>query len=143
MNAPTPEHRDISDEQTEQQQSVTGVRRVLYLFLAALFFVLGSAGVILPGLPTTPFLLLTSFFLLRASPKLNERLLKSRMFGPILSDWQNRGGIRRHVKVKAVAVVLIAIALMLWLSPLPQALKLAVCGIAAIGLIVIVRLPEI
>lgn len=130
-------------DESEARPPVTGLRRFIYLLLAAVFFVLGAAGVILPGLPTTPFLLLTSFFLLRASPKLNERLLQSRMFGPILTDWQKRGGVRRDVKLKAITVVVIAIALMLWLSPLTQTLKLVVCGVATIGLIVVLRLPEV
>ncbi len=122
---------------------VTGARKVLYLTLAGVFFVLGAAGVILPGLPTTPFLLLTSYFLLRASPELNERLLKSRMFGPILTDWQKRGGVRRHIKVKAIAVVVIVVGLMLWLSPLTFVWKLVVLGVALVGLAVVIRLPEV
>ena len=72
-------------------QSVTGLRRMLYLLLAGGFFVLAMAGVILPGLPTTPFLLLTSYFLVRSYPRLNERLIKSKLFGPILVDWHVKG----------------------------------------------------
>ena len=78
-----------SSETPTEPPQVHGVRKAAYLGLAAFFFGLGATGAILPGLPTTPFLLLTSYFLLRASPKLNERLLNSRMFGSILTDWQS------------------------------------------------------
>lgn len=142
MSAPEKDPDPGSESQGDRQQ-VRGARRVVYLGLAAFFFVLGATGAILPGLPTTPFLLLTSYFLLRASPGLNERLLNSRMFGPILTDWQKRGGVRRHVKLKAVVVVVIAVGLMAWLSPLPNIWKGVVAGFAVVGLVVISRLPEV
>ena len=41
----------------------SGSRRLLYLLLAALFFALGLIGIFLPLLPTTPLMLLTSYFL--------------------------------------------------------------------------------
>jgi len=137
-----PEDPDIS-ETAPSRPPAKGIRRVIYLVLAATFFALGAAGVILPGLPTTPFLLLTSFLLLRTSPGLNQRMLDSRMFGPILTDWQKRGGVRRHVKVKAIGVVVIAIGLMLWLSPLLQALKIVACAAGVIGVCVILSLREV
>jgi uncharacterized membrane protein YbaN (DUF454 family) len=109
--------------------------------LAGLFFVLGALGAILPILPTTPFLLLTSYFLTRTSPRLNQWLLTSRFFGPILRDWQQRGGVRPEVKVKAIIVVLMAVSLSLWLTDLPSTLRWVVAIMALIGIGVILRLP--
>ena len=87
----------------------TGWKRLLYLTLAGVFFTLGALGAVIPGLPATPFLLLTSYFLLRSSPEQNDRLLKSRLVGPLLADWQERGGVRASVKWKAIIIVLVAI----------------------------------
>lgn len=123
-------------------QSVSGLRRVLYLLLAGGFFVLAMAGVILPGLPTTPFLLLTSYFLVRSYPRFNERLLKSKLFGPILVDWQVKGGVRRDVKAKAISVVLIAIGFSLYVTQFSLVPSLIVTVSAGIGIVVIVKLPE-
>lgn len=124
-------------------RSVRGVRRVGYMLLASVFFILGAAGALLPGLPATPFLLLTSYFLLRTSPRLNQRLLQSRLFGPILADWQQRGGVRRDVKLQAVCVVVLAVGATLWLSPLPAVWKWIVAALAGVGIVVVIRLPEI
>jgi hypothetical protein len=109
--------------------------------LAGLFFVLGALGAILPVLPTTPFLLLTSYFLTRTSPRLNQWLLTSRFFGPILRDWQQRGGIRPEVKVKAIIVVLATVSLSLWLTDLSSTFRWVVAIMALIGIGVILRLP--
>jgi len=111
------------------------------MLLAALFFFLGVLGAILPVLPTTPFLLLTSYFLARTSPRLNRWLLTSRFFGPILRDWQQLGGVRPDVKVKAIMIVVLAVALSLWLTELSSTLRWIVVIISLIGIGVVMRLP--
>ncbi|MFY9254275.1 MAG: DUF454 family protein [Fuerstiella sp.] len=123
-------------------QSVTGLRRMLYLLLAGGFFVLAMAGVILPGLLTTPFLLLTSYFLVRSYPRLNERLIKSKLFGPILVDWHVKGGVRRAVKAKAISFVFLAIGLSVYVTQFSLVPSLIVSVAAGIGIVVIVKLPE-
>ena len=134
----------VSEEtRTKPVGLVSGVRRIVYITGAGLFFVLGVLGAILPGLPATPFLLLTSYFLIRTSPKWNNRLLQSRFFGPILRDWQQRGGVTRRIKYQALAIVIMAVGLTLWLSPLPAIFKGGVAGLAAVGVVVVIRLPEV
>jgi uncharacterized protein len=121
---------------------VTGLQRVFYLVAAGFFFVLALLGAILPGLPTTPFLLLTSYFLVRTSPQLNSALLRSRFFGPILRDWQRHRGVRPHVKVQSIVLVVITLAITLYFSGLTLALKGVVVALGLVGILVILRLPE-
>lgn len=133
-------------EQVAQAASrplVRGWRKAACLTLAAGCFGLGALGAFLPGLPATPFLLLCSYFLLRSSPRLNAALLRSRLFGPILSDWQLHGGVQRHVKIKAVAAVILAVAGSVWLSGYAALPSLAAVGLACVGIAVIVRLPTL
>lgn len=124
-----------------EPQPVTGPKRIVFMTLAGLFFVLGALGAVLPVLPTTPFLLLTSYFLARTSPRLNRWLLASRFFGPILRDWQQLGGVRPDVKVKAIIIVLLAVSLSLRLTDLSSTLRWTVATAALIGIAVILRLP--
>lgn len=131
------------DQDSRPVSQVTGWKRALFLFLATIFFVLGAAGAFLPGLPGTPFLLLTSYFLVRSFPSLNERLLQSRLFGPILRDWQRRGGVRRDIKVKAIIIVLAAIGLSVWFSRDRLWLCYVMILLAAIGITVILKLPTL
>ena len=132
-----------SEQNSERGSLVTGWKKVVFLFLAAVFFVLGAAGAILPGLPGTPFLLLTSYLLLRSFPSLNNRLLRSRLFGPILKDWQQRGGVRRDIKVKAIVIVIAAVGTTLWFSRDNHYLCALTVSLATIGVIVVLRLPTV
>lgn len=119
------------------------IRRALYLALAGLFFLLGALGAILPALPATPFLLITSYFLVRTSPRLHRRLLRSRLVGPLLADWDRHRGVRTHVKWQAAAIVVIAIACTFAFADLSPTAKTIVGVLAAIGLTVIYALPSV
>lgn len=117
------------------------VRRAVYVGLGLFFVGLGGAGAMLPVLPTTPFLLLASYFFVRSSPRLNDWLLRSRLFGPLLRDWQQHRAVRPRVKVTAVSVLLLfgggsafATANKPWLLALLVPLLLT-------GLVVVLRLP--
>src|SRR5688572_19661559 len=61
------EPRDKSTSFIRMPARVHGWRKVVYLLLAGLSLSLGLLGVLLPGLPTTPFVLLGSYFLVRSS----------------------------------------------------------------------------
>lgn len=114
----------------------------LWILPAGLFFILAMIGVVLPGLPTTPFLLLTTYCLARSYPKLNDRLLKSKLFGPILTDWQHRGGIRNHIRTKAIVLVLVGVALTLWIAQVTMPVKWTIALVATVGIGVVLSLPQ-
>jgi len=61
--------------------------------------VAAAAGVFLPLVPTTPFLLIAAACFARSSKRMHGWLLRHRVFGPILADWQAHGAIRLRVKV--------------------------------------------
>lgn len=79
---------------------------ILYRGLGWAAVGLATAGVFLPILPTTPFLLVAAWAFARSSPELAERLRNHPRFGPFLRDWQERGAI--PVKAKITAIVLMA-----------------------------------
>lgn len=130
----------VAPQQVCLHSPLRNSKRLFFLLSAGLFFMLATVGIFVPGLPTTPFLLLTSYFLARSSPQLNAMLLRSKLFGPILTDWQVHGGIRRDVKVKAVSVVIIVVLLTLCFSDsVWQCVVVSLLAIPGIG--VIIRLP--
>lgn len=75
---------------------------------------LGVAGIFLPLLPTTPFLLLAAFAFARSSPTLHDWLINHRKFGPVIENWHQHGAISKRAKIAAV-VAMIAAVLISWL----------------------------
>ncbi len=118
-----------------------GLRRLGYLALAAGSFGLTVVGLIVPGMPTVPFLLATSYFLVRSSPTWNDRLLRSTFFGPILADLEIGHGLRLINKLKLIAFTLtIGLVTVLVLVP-SGTILLVMLAITSISLVVISRIP--
>lgn len=69
---------------------------------------LAMVGIVLPLLPTVPFLLLAAFFFARSSSRLHNWLITHRSFGPLIVDWQSSGAIRPGAK-KAATVSIAAV----------------------------------
>ena len=93
-----------------------------YIWLTLGFITLGFAilGVILPLLPTVPFLLIAAFFFAKSSKKIHNWLLTHHLFGSLIDDWHKHGAIAKKAKYMAtVSVVLvIAVSLIIALEPL-------------------------
>lgn len=75
---------------------------------------------VLPLLPTVPFILLAAFCFARSSERLHGWLVTHRRFGPMIRDWQEHGAIRPGAKKAAVASILAVFLLscILGLKPL-------------------------
>lgn len=134
-------HPQVSQHGSSPTDVAKGWRRGVMLACAGVSFVLGVLGFLLPVIPATPFLLLTSHLLIRSSPRLNQRLMHSRWFGSILVDWQQNGGVRKHVKVKAIILVVVTVALTIYYSGYSAPFAIAIVGLASVGITVVYRLP--
>lgn len=75
------------------------------LILAYLFLALAMIGVILPGLPTVPFLLLTAWFAAKGSERLHRWLYAHPQLGKLLVDWEQQGAVSRTSKISAVLLL--------------------------------------
>ncbi len=133
----------MNDQGHEPPPVARGARRGLYVGLGLFFTGLAALGAFLPVLPTTPFLLLASFFFIRSSPALNRRLLDSRLFGGLLRDWQKHRGVRRRVKVSAVALVLVMGTGSAVLGNLSWPWLIVLGVLVLVGVTVILRLPVV
>jgi uncharacterized membrane protein YbaN (DUF454 family) len=118
-------------------------RRIVYLAIAGVCFALGMLGVILPGLPTTPFLLVTSALLFRSWPAMHQRMMRSRFIGGLLCDWRRHRGIRPHVKVRAITLVVALVAATIYFGALSTTAAAVTILCAGIGIVVILALPTI
>jgi uncharacterized protein len=86
-------------------------QRILWAAAGALALVIGLAGIFVPLLPTTPFVLLAAFCFSRGSTRWERWLLEHPRFGPIVRDWRERRAV--PLRAKQFATVMMA-ASSLW-----------------------------
>ena len=108
-----------------------GVIRAGYFAFGLFSLALGALGLLLPILPTVPFVILAAFCFARSSPALERRLVEHRTFGPHINAWRSRGAISR--KGKAAAAVAFAASVLLGLLMLPFPWSLIPAAAALIG----------
>ncbi|MCK9542204.1 MAG: YbaN family protein [Novosphingobium sp.] len=85
------------------------MHRQLWLAGGATAFALGMIGIVLPIMPTVPFLLLAAFCFSRSHPHLAERLYRHPRYGPAMRNWRDRRAISRKAKLSAVAAMAIGV----------------------------------
>jgi len=102
---------------------------------------LGLLGVVLPGLPTTPFVLLAAACYAKASPRLHCWLLNHRWMGPMLRDWESHRSLTRRSKTVAVGSMLLMVSMSIWSFRGHLFAQLALMLLGAIGAWVVLRIP--
>jgi len=85
--------------------------RYIWLSFGWLFVALGVVGIVLPLLPTTPFLLVAAFCFSRGSPRLLAWLLDHAHLGPPVRAWQAHGAIATRFKVAALVFMTVSVGL--------------------------------
>jgi len=104
--------------------------RFIWLLAGLAAVVIGAIGVVLPLLPTTPFLLVAAFAFARSSKRLNSWLRQHRAFGPLINNWHRDGSIDRKAKRTAI-IVIFATPLITWLLDAP--LWIVACQIVVLS----------
>jgi uncharacterized membrane protein YbaN (DUF454 family) len=121
----------------------TGFRRLKYLALAGGSFALAVVAFFIPGDPTLPFLLATSYYLARSSPRLNERLHRAAFFGPILTEWEQYHGLSRSSKEKLIGFTLAIVIVTVVLTPVSVIALLAIFVVSSFSIYGVARLPGV
>lgn len=83
----------------KQILSMTKFRKMSFIALGSLFVLLGLIGILIPVLPTTPFLLLAAYFYARSSDRALHWLLTNRWFGGYIRNYREGRGMSLRDKV--------------------------------------------
>ena len=118
------------------------VKKKLLMLLGWFFVLLSAIGLLLPILPTTPFLILALALFANSSPKFHQMLLENRWFGDILKQWEDNKTVTRLIKIKATILVLISFSFSIFLVRESGILQIMLMLIAVILLFYISRLKE-
>ncbi len=94
------------------------VRRTIWNVLGWVSLFFGVLGIVLPLLPTTPFLLLASACFLRGSPKFYDWLHSHPTLGPILNDWQKHRALTAKIKRRAYVFILFSFLVSIIVAPI-------------------------
>ena len=101
------------------------IATTLWRALALVCIALAVIGVVLPVIPTVPFLIVAAWAGSRGWPRLETWLLEHPRHGPALRRWRDRGAVPRRAKWLATTMMALSAA-MLAVSPVAWWLKLAV-----------------
>ena len=112
------------------------MKRALYITFGILAVVAGALGVVIPGLPTTPFLLAASWLFYRSSPRLQEWLLASRL-GGYIRNYHRTGGMTRRTKtwVCLLMAAMVALSIFVFIKNLIAKVIVGVLGV--VGIVVV------
>jgi uncharacterized protein len=116
--------------------------RWIYLALGWMFFGIGVAGIILPVVPATPFMLLALWGFSRSSPRLEAWLLGHRVFGAPLRAWKAHRVIPLRAKLIAWGSMAASLAWMIFVSETAWWIVGVTAALMAYGVWFVARCPS-
>ena len=100
-------------------KSLPGSKPIL-IALGILCLALGTIGLFLPLLPTTPLILLAAWCFSRSSPRLHRFLLNNKLFGPLIENWMKHGAISLKAKIASTLVIVPFFAYTILFASIPN-----------------------
>ena len=115
--------------------------KYILILLGSFFLGLGFIGLIVPGLPTTPFLLLAAGCYVKSSDRLYSWLLDHKLFGKYIHNFRETRSISVRIKSVSVVVMWIMIGLSISIFIKIISVKIIIALLGVIGTLVILLIP--
>ena len=105
--------------------------KIVLIILGTISLFFGILGIFIPGLPTTPFILLTAGLYVRSSEKLYNRLITNKYLGSFISNFRKNKGLSLQTKLYSILLMwtMISISAYFFMDKLVPKLALAAAGI--------------
>lgn len=110
--------------------------RLILIAAGTLCLLLGLIGIVVPGLPTTPFLLLTAGFYIRSSDRLYQALVRNKYVGRYITDWQATRRLSVKTKIASILLMWTMITLSVIFMVDSPVLRHVIIGVGVIGTII-------
>jgi uncharacterized membrane protein YbaN (DUF454 family) len=111
------------------------------MILGFLFVGLAALGVVLPVLPTTPFLLLAAACFAKSSQRFYDWLLNTRVFGELIRNWRDSRSISRKAKRISIATMIVVGGCSVIFFIDTWQIQLLVASILILNMIYVARIP--
>lgn len=118
------------------------VMRSAYIVLGWCFFGLGAVGIVIPGLPTVPFMLVALWLFSKSSQRFYDWLYTHRVFGDPLQQWREHGIIPLKAKLIAVLTMIMSLAYMIGVANVGAGIAATTSVIMLVGLVFILGQPS-
>ncbi len=119
------------------------IKRIIFIVFGTLFLIIGTIGVFIPVLPTTPFLLLAAACYLRGSKRLHRWMINNRVFGEFIRNYMEGRGISLRQKIFTITFLWLMIIFSIFYVVYSFLLRILVFLIAVTVSIHIIRLPTL
>jgi len=113
----------------------------LLIILGSFFLGLGILGIFIPGLPTTPFLLLAAGCYFRSSDRLYKWLLNHYIFGRYIRNFRENRSISLHSKIISLVAMWLMISLSVFVFIKTSWIRILVAILGVIGTVVLLLIP--
>ena len=135
----------VSDDVHTVDLRRSGLSRFLWLILGLLFVAIGLIGVVVPGLPTTPLMILAAACFAKSSQRFYDWVIANKMFGHHVKNYREGRGIPARSKRAIIPVLWIFVLFAVFVG-IPGGLfyaKIAIMILAVIGTAFILRIPNL
>jgi len=120
----------------------TKATRYFLIMSGWLSVALGVIGIVLPLLPTTPFILLAGGCFAKSSPRFHQWLLNHSFFGPLIKNYQGKQGMPRHVKIRAIIFIWLTLSISIYFLSITW-LRISIFILGLVLTILLWRTPEL
>ena len=124
----------------------SGISRLLWLALGFLFAAIGTVGIVIPGLPTTPLMILAAACFAKSSQRFYDWVINNRMFGQHVKNYREGNGIPKKSKPMILGTMWIFITFAVLIGipdSAPDISRYATIVLGIIGTIFILRIPDL
>lgn len=139
QNKSYPQVREIalSQEDARLELKKNRIVRGLYMLGGTVSLALGIMGLFVPGLPTTPFVLLSAALYAKSSEKLYNWLLGNKIFGPRIKNYQRQRGLTLKAKYRIIALMIIMVLISSFLIVKVMIIRIIILSAGLIGAIAV------
>ena len=116
------------------------VKKYLYLFFGVMFLILAYIGIITPGVPGIPFILLAGWCFLQSYERLYNWMLKRKYIGPLLKKYLSGEKVSRKAIWFVISQLWLSIILAIFIFRLGIVVNISIIAVGILSSIIIYRL---